>query len=222
MASAAGSAAKEIFTEIVKSPFKLLGKLGGGGGEQDLQHVEFAAGSTTLDEQQSGKLATLASGLAERPALGLGIVGVFDPEADATALKVEAFEAALVTAGVTQEELDTVIPLDALESAYRTTITDPDLDTLRAQHMPPSEREEAAGELDEIAFRRAMRDALIAVQPIDAATVEALGSARAETIRSALVDTGGIDSARVQVLEAEPAESTGGDWVRCRMEVEAK
>ena len=221
MASAAGSAAKEIFTEIVKSPFRLLGKLGGGGGEQDLEHVEFAAGSATLDEREAAKLATLASGLAERPALGLGIVGVVDPEADATALRVKSFEASLMEDGVTREELDTVIPLDKLEGAYRRMITDPTLDALRAQHTPSADDGETAGQLDEMAYRREMRDAMIAAQPVDAAAVEALGPARAEAVRSALVDTGGIDPARVQALDVETAESSDGDRVRCRLEVEA-
>ncbi|MGD8439852.1 MAG: DUF748 domain-containing protein, partial [Holophagae bacterium] len=200
MASAAGSAAKEIFTELVKSPFKLLGKLGGGGGEQDLEHVEFVAGSATLDERQADKLATLASGLAERPALGLGIVGVVDPEADATALRVEAYEAVLLADGVTREELDTVIPLDKLEDGYRRMVTDPTLEALRARHTSSADGEATEGQLDEMAYRREMRDALVAVQPVDAAAVEALGPARAEAIRRALVVSGGIDPARVSVL----------------------
>jgi hypothetical protein len=222
IATAAGAASKEIFTELVTSPFKLLGKLGGGGGDQDLEHIEFPAGSSVLDEQQAGKLATLTAGLAERPALSLGIVGVWDPDGDAEAIRREAVDAALAALGVTPEQLETVVPLETLEDLYMSTVPEPTLDSVRQRHTSLPDAEQTGGALDEIAYRREIRDALIAAQPIDAATVEALGPARAEAIRSALVDTGGIDPARVQVLEAELTDVPGGDWVRCRLEVEAE
>jgi hypothetical protein len=221
MASAAGAATKEIFTEIVKSPFKLLGKIAGGGGDQDLEHIEFEAGTSALDDRQADKLKTLAAGLAERPTLGLGVVGVVDPEGDAAALQTEAFEAALVGAGVAQEEIETVIPLDSLEQLYRSTVDEPPLDSLRTQHTSPAEGEEGAGALDEIGYRRALRAALIAAQPVDPAAVEALAPARAETIREHLVDVGGLGAERVRLLEPETSETPGESWVACRLEVAA-
>ena len=221
MATAAGAAAKEVFSEIVKSPFKLLGKLGGGGGDQDLEHVEFEAGSAALDERAGEKLSTLAAGLMERPALVLGIVGSFDVQSDTAALRLAGFEDALVEAGATREEIETTVPLETLENLYRAAIQDPPLDTLRARYQSVSE-DDPNQQLDELAYRAAMREAIVAAQPVDSAEVEALGSARSEAVRAALVDTGGIDPTRIRVLVPETADTPGEDWVRCRLELTAE
>ncbi|MEE4273649.1 MAG: DUF748 domain-containing protein [Thermoanaerobaculales bacterium] len=217
MATAAGAAAKEVFTQIVASPFKLLGKLGGGG-DRDLEHVEFAAGSAVLDDRSAEKIAVLVAGLEERPTLSLGIVGVFDAEADAAALRIRALESALIAEGVTREELESTVPLASLEKLYRAAIQDPSLDSLRTGHTVAVEGD-PTGTLDEIAYRRALRRALIEEQVVDPAEVTALASARADAVLTACVDTHGMNPARVRILDTEPADPPGEDWVRCRLEL---
>jgi hypothetical protein len=79
---------KVILNTLVKaaaSPFKLLGALAGGGGEE-LSFVEFTPGTTNLVEGELDKLGKLAAALAKRPALNLEIEGAVDPERDRTAL----------------------------------------------------------------------------------------------------------------------------------------
>jgi hypothetical protein len=221
MATAAGAAAQEVFSQIVASPFKLLGKLGGGGGDQDLEYVEFEAGTAALDEHAGEKLSTLAAGLMERPALVVGIFGSFDAGSDTAALKLAGFEDALIAAGATREEIEATVPLETLEDLYRAAIQDPPLNALRARYQSVSE-DDPNQHLDELAYRAAMREAIVAAQPVDPAEVEALGSARSEAIRAALVDTGGIDPTRVRVLAPETADTPGEDWVRCRLELTAE
>ncbi len=222
MATAAAAAGKEIFSELVTSPFKLLGKLGGGGGDQDLEHVEFPAGSAALDERAVTKLDTLAAGLAERPALALAIVGVWDAEADGAALRAQALDAALAARGVTPEQMDTVVPLESLEALYSETVAEPTLEALRGEHTTADpESPDSPGTLDEVDYRRALREKLLAAQPVDPAAVEALAPARAEAVRTHLVDAGGLEGSRVKVLEPSPSETPGDDWVRCRLEVTA-
>ncbi|HSN56821.1 MAG TPA: DUF748 domain-containing protein, partial [Candidatus Sulfomarinibacteraceae bacterium] len=222
MATAAAAAGKEIFTELVKSPFKLLGKLGGGGGDQDLEHVEFAAGRVEIDDRAAAKLATLAAGLAERPALAMGVVGVWDAEADGAALRAEALEAALVARGVTAEQMDTEVPLEILEALYAETVPEPALEALRGEHTTADpDRPDSPGTLDEIDYRRSLRERMLAAQPVESAALEALAPARAEAVRAHLVDAGGLDGSRVRVLEPAPSEAPSGDWVRCRLEVAA-
>ena len=222
MASAAGSAAKEIFTELVKSPFKLLGKLGGGSGDQDLQHVEFAAGSAVLEERERGKLDTLAAGMAQRPELALEIIGAVAPEADATALQTQAFHQALMAEGVTQEQIDTIIPLEALERLYTATVAGASLEALRATHTQAPETEGAEPTLDESAYRQDMRDTVTAAQPVDQATVAALAQQRAEAIRASLVEQGGLDTGRIRIAPEPISEPVDGNWVRCQLEVAAE
>jgi hypothetical protein len=222
IATAAGAASKEIFSELVKSPFKLLGKLGGGG-DQDLEYVEFPAGSAVLDERAAAKLDTLAAGLGERPTLALGIVGAWEPEGDAAALRVQAFNAELIARGVTREQLDTRVPIETLEDLYRSTIPEPTLETVRGQHTTPDpENPEGPGAMNKFEYRSALREALVAAQSVDPAAVEALAPARAEAINAYLVDSGGLDASRVSVLPVAATEEAGGGWVRCRLDVGAK
>jgi hypothetical protein len=81
--NAIGSAAKEIAGELIKSPFRLLGKLGGGSGDEDLGFVGFDAGSEVLGNNANAKLQTLAAGADQRPELVLLVQGAWDPVADA-------------------------------------------------------------------------------------------------------------------------------------------
>jgi hypothetical protein len=79
---------KIVVNMIVKaaaSPFKLLGSLVGGGGDE-LSFVEFTPGTTNLVEGQLDKLGKLAAALAKRPALNLEIGGAIDRDSDRDAL----------------------------------------------------------------------------------------------------------------------------------------
>lgn len=230
MATAAGAAAKEIMTELMKSPFKLLGKIGGGGGgDQDLEFVEFAGGSAVLEDRATQNLDTLAAALAERPTLALQIDGTYDPVVDGPGLRLAALREELMAAGVTQEELETIVPLGKLESLYSSRLSSAELGALKAQHTTAGASEGAEPVLDEVAYRDGLREALVASQPIAEAALEALAPARAETIRAYLVGRG-LDSGRVSVApEAttvepdtkETAATKSEKWVRCQLELKS-
>lgn len=79
---------KVILNTLVKaaaSPFKLLGALAGGGGDE-LSFVEFVPGTTNLVDGELDKLDKLAAALAKRPALNLEIEAAVDPARDGLAL----------------------------------------------------------------------------------------------------------------------------------------
>jgi len=226
MATAAGAAAKEIMGELVKSPFKLLGKIGSGGGDRDLEFVEFPAGRATLEDRATEKLDALASGLGERPTLLLVVHGGYDSVVDSTGLQLAAFREELAARGVSEEEFETIIPLQTLESMYSSTLSAGDLDGLRERHTLASDGGEVR--FDEVAYRGDLRTALVAAQPVDNARIQALAPERAAIIRNYLVETMGLDSARVSVAkEAEAIEPDEPDTaakgsenrVRCRLEL---
>lgn len=75
----------DTLTKVAASPFKLLGSLVGGGGEE-LSFIMFQPGATNLAETEIGKLKKLAQALAKRPALNLEIQGEINPGADREAL----------------------------------------------------------------------------------------------------------------------------------------
>ena len=212
LGNAIGSAATEITSQLISSPFKLLGKLGGGSGDEDLGFVEFEAGSAELVVTATDRLSTLAAGAEQRPELILVVAGAWDEAADTAGLKEIAFEA--------QMEGQQVSP-ELFESMYREVASGEAIDALRAKNMTT---EESTGEqsLDETAYYRDLQAALIEAQPVDMAAVQALGEARAEAVRAYMVDTAGIDSGRVRVVEAVAVEEGEGedDWVRCRLDID--
>jgi hypothetical protein len=216
LAAAAGAAAKEVFTEVVKSPFRLLGRIGGGG-DLDLEYLEFVPGGAALDDRAVAKLDTLAVGLEERPTLQVAIHGAVDEVADRKALQKVALEASLLAAGATPEHLEGVVPLEILEGVWRDSVPAPGLDSLRDRFTTLDGDGNTA--FDEIGYRRALRDALMDLEPVDPAAVAALAGQRATAIATHLVDVAGLDPSRVQRLENERVEEGGGARVACRLEL---
>jgi hypothetical protein len=224
LGNAIGSAAKEIVSELVKSPFRLLGKLGGGSGDEDFGRVEFKAGSAELDSATADKLRTLAAGAEQRPELILQVEGAYNPEADAAALQETAFEALLAERRALEPvETEVWSSLELLESLYREIVPGADLDALRTRHTAPAETPSegtAEAVLDETAYYRELQAALAAAQPVDPAQLQALGAARAEAIRVLLVEAG-IDSTRTEILPPAAVDPSGDEWVRCRLDVDS-
>ncbi len=212
LGNAIASAAKEIFSELAKSPFRLLGKLGGGSGDEDFGHVEFEAGSAELEPTARDKLQTLAAGADQRPELVLLVEGTWDADADTTGLKEAAFELRMAEQEAT---------LELFESMFLETGSREALEALASQNRAV---DQSTGEqaLDETAYYRELRAALIEAQPVDAAQLQALAAARAEATRSFLIEGQGIDHGRVRIIDPVALEKPTGDgWVRCRLDVEA-
>lgn len=75
-----------LLTKAAVSPFKLIGSMFGGGGDE-LAFQEFAPGRSALQPAELGKLETMIKALGNRPELSLALEGSFDPAADTHALK---------------------------------------------------------------------------------------------------------------------------------------
>jgi hypothetical protein len=78
----------DMITKAAASPFKLLGALVGGGGEE-LSFVKFYPGGTNVVEGELNKLGKLSKALAQRPGLSLEIEGAIDPVADREAIATQ-------------------------------------------------------------------------------------------------------------------------------------
>jgi hypothetical protein len=92
-----------LITKAVTAPFNLLASLVSS--EEDLQRVNFDAGSATLKDTSHKKLGELAAALTQRPALTLLIAGRFNPASDRAALQEWLLDEQLLAAGLTAEEL---------------------------------------------------------------------------------------------------------------------
>lgn len=75
-----------LVVKAVTAPFKLLGAIFGGG-DTDLSYIDFAPGSSQLDDKAKTNIATLVKALNDRPALKVDVIGRADPEADEQGLR---------------------------------------------------------------------------------------------------------------------------------------
>lgn len=75
-----------LLTKAAVSPFKLLGSMFGGGGDE-LAFQEFAPGASELQAAELPKLATMIKALGNRPGLSLALEGSFDAAADGYEVK---------------------------------------------------------------------------------------------------------------------------------------
>jgi hypothetical protein len=78
---------------------------------------------------------------------------------------------------------------------------------------PPAKDPEAAPELDDLAYSGGLRDRLLESEPIDRKDLDALATARAETIQVAFLASGTFDESRIVIAEPGQVESEDGEWV---------
>lgn len=83
-----------FFEKVISAPFSFLGSLFGGG--EDLRHITFPYGSSSLTPKAEDKLQDLVQALEERPRLRVSITGHVDPVQDARALAEQEVQASLV------------------------------------------------------------------------------------------------------------------------------
>jgi hypothetical protein len=226
---AIGSAIGEVASELVKSPFRLLGKIGGGGGkggggekaggggagdgkDEDLSDVEFPAGSATLDPASAERLRSLAAALKERPGVRIVVPGAWDDAADGTALREGALEKRLGGKDVSSASVS------KLESIYLETATKEDLAAVRRAQEKPGDAGEKP-KLDEAAYAAELRHKVVAAQPIPTADLETLGKTRADSVRAALVDGSGLEASRVELTPPRAVTGSTGGRVRLTLEM---
>lgn len=212
-----------ILEKIVTAPFRFIGSLFAGA--EDAQFVDFAPGSAALPESAGTNLAALAKGLADRPALKLDIPASAGIEADAIAIADRRMAEAAMAREVKKGEAADLATLspdkrhDRLKALYKDTLgASPD--------FPDAEGAEVAaeGDLSERDQRRNRQSIWMADQlrprflPGDA-DLAALGTARAEAVRDALLADGALDPARV-FLSTQQAVKPKGDTVRMELQLE--
>jgi hypothetical protein len=192
-----------LLTKIATSPFALLAKLGGG--DDEINQLDFAAGSAALDAAGQERMTALARALAERPSLELEVPTAYSPEADGEA--------------IARARLDARLP--ALSGADDATT----FDLLRKQcekelgaraPLPPSaaavlEQRKKKGETPAYAAANAeLLKALLEKSPATEAELGELARARTEAVRGALLGSGEIDARRVFVLGVQPVAAVEG------------
>jgi outer membrane protein OmpA-like peptidoglycan-associated protein len=199
------NAIRNVIGRIVSAPFRALARLFGRSGEQ-LDQVRFEPGGVALTPPQEEALAHVAQALAERPQLELTVRGAYDPQADIEAMRRRAVRRDIVRAAGYE--------LKGNEDPGGLYFSDPKI--LHAAENLFLQRVGNRAELAKLResgdrYPRMLVEQLAAKMPIAPAAGEKLASARAETVRAALV-VNGVNASRVRV-DAPQSQSADKDGV---------
>jgi hypothetical protein len=193
---------KAIFNLVVKAataPFALLGSLFGGG--EEVNQVNFAPGTATLDDAGRQKLESLRKALIERPALRLDVPAAFSPEVDRPAMLRRQLDAQLAAVApkagpdrytqlVAAWRADAgTTPLPALAAAFE------------ADRRKPKDAQPPADALPQL--EQALLDRFV----VGDEELADLGKQRATAIQDILFATQEVDPVRVFVVNGAPAKS---------------
>jgi hypothetical protein len=205
-----------LLTKAATAPFALLGSLFGGGEEMNL--IEFDAGTSALDAAANERLASIAKALTERPALQLEVPTTYSPDLD--------------SAAIARRKLDGL--LRSLPKSTEAALADPAqrFDLLVAQHqsdygakapLPPAALAINAvrkSERDPAGFTAAnlqMEQAITMKHGVEDSDLEQLGQMRARAIQDALLGSGTLDAARVFIMGANASAPTENKKVRVEL-----
>jgi hypothetical protein len=231
-----------LLTKIVTSPFRALGALLPGGGEEDaFNSVAFAAGRPEVPPPEKEKLAKLAGALQKRPQLKLSVQGRYNPETDRAELKSAAVRRALATRlGQKPDPAEDPGPVDfsspdtgkALEAMFSERFGAEALKGLKAEQKAALEKakkdaaaaktaggappavEEDPGQFAKILFGR-----LAEAEPADDAALGKLADARAQAIVDEMREAGQIPAERIEVKP--PAADDKKDSVSAALSLES-
>lgn len=223
-----------LITKIVTAPFRALGGLLGGKGEQ-MDVISFYPGSDRLLPPELKKLKTVVEALDKRPRLKLVVQGRFDPKLDGEALRTQRVKRALAV------EMDvTLAPDEELGPiAFENAKTQRALETLlekqggdravahfktqyekitgeKAQRVNPALAFFGKGSPD-TAFYRAMFKELVALEPVTDTDLLGLAQRRADAIVTHFKTTLCLDITRVSSGSVGPVEKASTDIVNTRL-----
>jgi hypothetical protein len=208
-----------LLSKAATAPFKLLGSLFGGGEEMNL--IEFDAGSAALDPAAQEKVASIIKALTARPGLQLEVPTTWSPELDGAAIAASRVEG-LLRSLPKSDELALADParrFDLLVTQYQAdygakTALPPAALALNA--IKKSERSPdgfASANLE-------LEGAIGQKHSVSDADFEQLAQSRARAIQEALLGAGTLDATRIFILGANPAAAS--DTQRVRVELSLK
>ena len=230
-----------LLTKIVTSPFRALGALLPGGGEDGFDAVAFEPGRPELTPPEREKLAQLAGALQQRPQLKLSVQGRYTPEADRAELQAIAVRRALAARlGRAPEAADDPVDYSgpetakAVEALFVQRLGAEALKALRAEQaaaLAKARKEAAAAraagaapppvEDDPGRFTKDLIARIERAEPVDDAALSRLADARAAAVVAEVRDVGMIAPERLLTLPSAAMEKADGP-VTAALSLEAK
>ena len=205
-----------LITKAATAPFKLLGSLFGGGEEMNI--IEFEAGSAALDPAAQEKIVAITKALTERPGLQLEVPTTYSPEVDRASINARRLEG-LLRSLPKSDELALADPAQRFEllvAQYRA-------DYGARTELPPAALALNAtrkGERAPEAIAAAnleLEQAIVQKHAVTDTDLEQLGQSRARAIQDSLLGAGTLDATRVFILGANPSAPTENKKVRLEL-----
>ena len=202
-----------LLVKIATAPFDLLGKLVGGGPE--LQYVDFAPGSVTVDDAGRQKIATLAKALTERPAVNLEIPMPVSPSLDRPVLAQARFQTELTAAaaqhlgkrGNAPGAADAALANPRTRRAILEDLYRKQFGAKPEVPKPPASTGGPKPDADQAAIAW-LEEKLRAHVAVTDQELQQLARARAEAVQTVLLGDGKIDASRVFVITQPPLDAT--------------
>ena len=235
-----------LVTNVISAPFRMLGRLFGGG-DGELGAIAFDPGSSRLLPPEREKIKHIVAALAKRPELKLVIPARYDAQTDARALKRGALRRELakrVGFDVADEDPPGPLSIDdqrtrnALRALFAERFSEAELDKLKADAEAKAAqggadekkpqpgisvldrlRNFARGEpqvADATEFYRTLGRRLIEAQPLAEGALDQLAQKRAATVAAAFKEAG-VDEARVSQSKAEPTSNADAKQVMLQL-----
>ncbi len=218
-----GKALANLLVKAVSSPFRLLGRLVGGSKDVDLQNIAFDPGEARLSPPEEEKLSQLGQALAQRPGLRLSIPGAYAAEVDTLGIataRVKAAAEAELESSEGSDELLAERAGDVYEKLARARLPDLNLREFRKEFTIEDDDPDTP-EFDTLSYLTALRDQLIAVEPVSEAELQALGEARAAAVAEYLGANADLAAERVGIEAAEPVEPGTENRVAISLQLDA-
>lgn len=192
-----------LIAKAATSPFALLGAFLPEG--EDLQYIDFSAGSADLTDEYRSRLEAIAKALYERPALEMDIKGSVNPEKDRTALHEKRFAQLLKN-----EKFKALTKNNETVSApEEITVTPEEFETYlkKAYSQADIEKPKNVLGLDKKQEPAEMEERLRQSIKITDDDLRLLAIQRAEKVKSFLVESGPVEPERLFIVEPAISES---------------
>ncbi|MFV1922759.1 MAG: DUF748 domain-containing protein [Methylotenera sp.] len=186
-ASIAWKAFRNVITKIVTAPFRVLGKLFGGDGE-DFDGIHFEAGGSEISPPELEKLMNVGLALTKRQGLSLGIVPSYSLTADTEAIQTERYRMQVMKEmGVELEAGQKPGPIDLTNEEVRDAV-----DALYNDLTNKGLFKRLASKFEEPEqghYEKAQAQLIESIE-VSKADLNMLAQARAEAVKAALVTKG--------------------------------
>jgi len=183
-----------LVQKAVTAPFSLLAHAFGGSGEE-LNYVEFDAGSATLSDAAQKKLDTIAKALADKPSIRLDVTGRVDPKIDEPGLRSAWLDGQVKRAKV-RDMSDNGENVDW--SAVKVSSDDYDKYLTKIYKSADFKRPRNLIGMTKTVPDSDMKAALMQNAPVDDASLRDLAQRRAQAVKEYF--DGKIDSSRIFVV----------------------